>query len=159
MLRIAGAVAMAATLIAGLAGCYTLQVSAPGDVTNGTQVALDISDAGRLALGNSMGPGILQVEGRLMAKENDEYVVAVSAVKLLRGGEQVWKGERVSIRTEHVTRVYERRHSRGRSIAAGAAGAGALVYVLTRAIIGAGLGDEGVLPVDTLKSRRGPVRP
>lgn len=143
----------------GLAGCYTLQRSQSTQLPVGSQVALDITDAGRVQLGGQMGPEIAQVEGRLFATEADEYVIAVSHVKLLRGGEQVWQGERVRVRKEHVSRVYERRFSRGRSVVAGALGTGAVLFIVTRAIVGAGLGDEGILPSDSTGTQRRPVRP
>lgn len=158
MRRIIGAVTL--VLASGsLVGCYTLQMAQGADIPNGTQVALDINDAGRLALGGQMGPEIAQIEGRLQAKENNEYVIAVAAVKLLRGGEQVWKGERVSIRTDYVSRAYERRLSRGRTVAASTLGAGAVLFIVTRAIVGSGLGDEGKLPSDTISTQRRPARP
>lgn len=144
---------------AGLTGCYTLQVSQGTLLTTGSQVAFDITDAGRLALAGQVGPEIAQVEGRLFAVENDEFVIAVSHVKLLRGGDQVWKGERIRVRSGHVSRMYERRLSRGRTVVASAIGAGAVVFIVTRAIVGAGLGDEGILPMDSVGTQRRPVRP
>ncbi len=158
MRRIATVVGWAAVVISS-AGCYSLQLSQGTQLPVGSQVALDITDAGRVTLGGQMGPEIVQVEGRLFAAEADEYVIAVSHVKLLRGGEQVWQGERVRVRKEHVSRVYERRFSRGRSVVAGALGTGAVLFIVTRAIVGAGLGDEGILPSDSTGTQRRPVRP
>ena len=158
MPRIIGAVAAALT-VAVLSGCYTLQVAPVAEIPNGMQVALDITDAGRVALGGLMGPEIAQIEGRLQSKENNEYTIAVSSVHLLRGGEQIWKGERINIRTEFVSRTYERRLSRGRTVAAGSIGAGVVLFLVTRAIVGGGLGDVGRVPSDTLHSQRRPARP
>lgn len=158
MRRIAnvGALVLVAT---GLSGCYTFQLSQGTQLPVGSEVAFDFTDAGRVALGGQMGPEIARVEGRLFAKENDEYVIAVSHVKLLRGGDQVWQGERIWVRSEHVANIYERRFSQGRSVVASAMGAGAVLFIVTRAIVGAGLGDEGRFPSDTLQSQRRPVRP
>lgn len=158
MPRIIGAVAAALSIV-GTSGCYTLQLAPGADIPNGTQVALDITDAGRVALGGSIGPEIAQIEGRLQSKENNEYTIAVSSVHLLRGGEQVWKGERINVRTDFVARAYERRLSPGRTVVAGSVGAGVVLFLVTRAIVGAGLGDEGRLPSDTLHSQRRPARP
>ena len=79
-----------------------------------------LTDAGRTALGGSMGPEIIQIEGKLLSTDNSEYVVGVSLVRLLRGGEQVWRGETVRIKTEYVSSLYERRLSASRSLALGA---------------------------------------
>lgn len=140
-----------------VAGCYSLQVAPGLDVTVGSQVAFDINDAGRVALGGVMGPELSQVEGRVYSKESGVYVLAVTMVHLLRGGEQVWTGERISIRSEYVTKVYERRFSKGRTIAASVAGAGVVLIFVTRAITGAGRSDVGKEPVDTAHSARRPV--
>ena len=82
------------TLMAGAsfltAGCYSLQ-PAPGVApVVGTNVAMDINDAGRVALGGSMGPSILRVSGRLLSQDGSDYVMSVSGVDLLQGGYQAW---------------------------------------------------------------------
>ena len=50
----------------------------------GTRVALDVNDVGRVALGGSMGPEIDRVEGRLIERDNGEYLLGVTSVSLLR---------------------------------------------------------------------------
>src|SRR5829696_4340639 len=109
-----------------LAGCYTLQRAGGAAPDVGEKVAFVVNDAGRVALGGSLGPEISQQEGRVLALETGEYAVAVSNVKLLRGGEQVWGGERVRIKSDYVSSTYERRFSRSRTIAVSAAGVGLL---------------------------------
>lgn len=86
-----------------------------------------------------MGPEIAQIEGRLIGLESDEYIVSVRAVRFLRGGEQVWKGERVRIKPEYVGTTYARRLSRGRSLALGAATIGGFAaFLITRDLLGLG---------------------
>ena len=138
------------------AGCYTLQ---PAQVVppRGTEMAFDINDIGRVALGGSMGPEIAQVEGRLVDRDSSEYVVAVTALKLLRGGEQVWRGERVRIKSEYVSSLYERRLSKGRSIALGAAGVGLIALWAGKSIIGLGTPGPGQTPPDTNQTHRIPL--
>ena len=123
-----------ASTVTLLAGCYTLQ-PARGTVPDvGTRMAVDVNDAGRMALGGSMGPEISQIEGQLLGKEDGNYVVAVSAIKLLRGGEQGWSGEKVQIKSEYVSSFYQRRFSMGRTLALGAVGASAVAYLVTRSL-------------------------
>jgi hypothetical protein len=119
-------------------------------------VAFDINDAGRVALGGSMGPSIAQVEGRLVDRESTDYVLAVNAVKLLGGGEQTWRGERVRIKPEYVATSYERRFSKGRTIAISAVGVGALAYIATRSLFGAGNVDNTITPPDSQNTQRYP---
>jgi len=140
-----------------LGGCYTLQPTGGTVPELGKAIAMDINDAGRLAIGSSMGQEIAQVEGRLLGKENGEYTVAVSMVHLLRGGEQVWRGERVRIKAEHVAYMYERKFDGTRSVAMGSIGVGAAAFMLTRGLLGAGEGEKPLAPEDTgnsVRSRR-----
>lgn len=120
-------------------GCYSLHPVMGGAPEVGTKVAFDVSDAGRVELGGSMGPEIGQIEGVLLGKQNGAYQVAVSGVRFLRGGEQTWTGERVTIKQEHVSRAYERRFSKGRTIALGATIVGTVALVaLTSDLLGFG---------------------
>ena len=148
-------VAAAAVL---LAGCYELQPATGVVPTIGTEIALDVNDAGRVALGGAMGPEIAQIEGRLMQRDSTEYLVAVSLVHLLRGGEQVWSGEKIHIRSEHVTSIYEKRFSRGRSIALGSVGIAGIIALVTRSIVGGGTAEPARVPSDTGHTQRRPRR-
>jgi hypothetical protein len=143
-------------LVLGLAGCYTLQPARGESPQVGTRVAFDVNDAGRVALGGSMGPEIDQVEGRLLERTDDEYVLAVANVKLLRGGHQVWGGETVRIKSDHVATTYTRRFSRARTVGLAIAGGGAVAFLVTRAITGAGDRDETTIPGDTVQTQLSP---
>lgn len=100
----------------------------------GKMIGLDINDAGRVALGGAMGPEIEQVEGRLIAKDSGGYLIGVTSLHLLRGGEQVWRGEQVQVKKEYVTSVYERRFSPSRSAALAAVGIGAVALIASRSL-------------------------
>ena len=148
MLRTAGIVGAGLSLV----GCYTLQPTrgvAPGI---GEKIAFDVNDIGRAALGGSMGPEIGQIEGRLLQRDTAQYVVAVSAVRLIRGGEQTWSGEPVRIKPDYVTTTYSRHFAKGRTIALTAVGAGAVAFILTRSILGSGDADQRI-PDDTASAR------
>ena len=132
-----------------LVGCYTLQPTGGVAPQPGNVIGLDINDAGRAALGGAMGPAIDQVEGRLVQQTNAEYVVAVSSIRLLRGGDQVWSGEQVRIPSSYVTSVYARRFSKSRTAVLTAAAIGSIALVATKSIIGSGLLDLGPPPGDT----------
>jgi hypothetical protein len=131
-------------------GCYVLQPVASGPLPEGRQVALDITDVGRVALGGSMGPSIRQVQGRLVRAEADDLVVAVSSVAFLTGGTQTWSGEPVRLKREYVGNTYERRLSKTRTIAATAVGVGAFAFILTRSLAGGGSGEDRPQPRDSM---------
>ena len=139
-----------------LAGCYTLRPAGGAVPDVGTEVAFDINDAGRVALGGSMGPEIARVQGRLLSRNEEDYLIAVSSIRLLRGGEQVWRGERVRIRPEYIGSAYERRLSKGRTIAfAAVAVGGAVAFFISRDLFGLGSGDDRKPPIDTAQTRIG----
>lgn len=132
------------TLVVLLAGCYTLQPARGITPEPGSQVALDLNDVGRVALGGSMGPAIAQVEGRLIDSRDGEYLIAVEAVRLLQGGEQVWSGEEVRIKNEYVGYTYRRRFSPKRTVAVTAIGIGGFTaFFLTRSLLGSGNAGDG----------------
>ncbi len=132
----------------GLAGCYTLQ-PARQSPEPGSTIALDISDQGRVALGGLVGPELSQVEGRFVGMENSEYVLHVTGVRFLRGGEQGWAGETVRIKPEYVTSRYERKFSTVKSVALGAIAAGAVALVATAGLRGLNQGDRGGPSIDS----------
>ena len=72
-------------------------------------------------------------------------------MKLIRGGDQIWSGERVSIKKEYVSETYERRFSKSRTIALAAVFV-VSVYAIVRAENLFGIGKEGdpAAPKETL---------
>jgi hypothetical protein len=113
----------------------------------GTRMGFDINDVGRVALGGPMGPEIKQVEGRLVSRTNEEYVVAVTDVHFLRGGGQAWNGESVHIKSEYVSSIYERRLLKARSVLLGTAVGGALGVIATSSLVGLAPTDRPGTPV------------
>ena len=139
--RLLGCVA----LVEFLAGCYVLQPATGTGPEPGTLMAFEVNDVGRLALGGQMGPEIAHIEGRLVSREQDEYQISVRSVKLIRGGDQVWSGERISIKKEYISQTLERRFSKSRTIAVTAVFVVG-VYAILRSQNLFGLGKEGDPP-------------
>lgn len=139
---------VATTLIVST-GCYTMQPVTGQPFPLGMTVELAINDAGRVALRPLMGPEVAKVQGRLVQKDSAGYTLAVTQLGLLRDGTQVWSGERVSIKSEYVMSVAERRFSRGRTAGVTAAVLGVVAIVFTQSIKGSLAGDDGKVPSDT----------
>ncbi|HEV8455218.1 MAG TPA: hypothetical protein VGQ24_10020 [Gemmatimonadales bacterium] len=115
----------------------------------GSRVAFDVNDAGRAALGGTLGPEIAQVEGQLLEKENGSYLLAVSAVRLLRGTEQVWSGEQVRLNSSYLGPAFERKFSVGRSLGFGLIGVGGITaFFVTRSLLASGNDDNRPPPCD-----------
>ena len=148
-------IVVAVTLLVST-GCYTMQPVSEQPFPVGITVELVINDAGRAALRPMMGPEVATVQGRLVQKDSTGYTVAVTQLGLLRDGTQVWSGERVSIKSEYVNSVAERRFSRGRTAVVTAAVLGVVAIVFTQSIKGSLFGDDGKVPSDTAVAVRYP---
>lgn len=148
-------IVVAVTLLVST-GCYTMQPVSEQPFPVGITVELVINDAGRAALRSMMGPEVAKVQGRLVQKDSTGYTVAVTQLGLLRDGTQVWSGERVSIKSEYVNSVAERRFSRGRTAVVTAAVLGVVAIVFTQSIKGSLFGDDGKVPSDTAVAVRYP---
>lgn len=142
-----------------LVGCYAL-VPTGGTVPKpGTVMGFDLNDVGRYAVGGTIGPEIGQIEGRLIQKDSTEYVVGVTGLHLLRGGEQVWHGEVIHLKTAWISSTYERKFSAARSIALGTAGIGAIAAIAAQSLGGLGsIERPGPSPGDTAQTLRRPRR-
>jgi uncharacterized protein (DUF58 family) len=109
------------TIAAGLGvlhfctACYTY---APVRSTPqpGVQVALEVSDEGRVALNDKIGPGVVRLEGTLAGVEGDDLLVDASAVRQVRGYISDLGGVRVRLPQRFVTRMDQRQFSRRRSL-------------------------------------------
>ena len=137
-------------------GCYTLQPVGGASLAPNDRVAFDVTDAGRVALGGTMGASIAQIEGRLLQQSADGLVVAVSSVSFLNGGSQAWSGENVTLKPEYVGVSYERRLSKSRTFAAAAIGVGAVAFIVTRSLITGGDPETPPAPPPEGTTYRGP---
>jgi len=145
--------------LTGLAGCYTLQPVGTVVPQQGTRVAFGVNDMGRAALGGSMGPEIDQVEGNLLEADADAYLLSVTSVRLLRGGEQQWAGEAIRIKREFVSNTYVRKFSAGRTVAASAVGVIAIAAIVKGSLLPEGSIEDPPVVIDTNPARKTPRFP
>jgi hypothetical protein len=137
--------------LAVVTGCYTyvpLEPSAPPP--RDETVALEITDRGRLELGDRLGPGVLRVEGRITDATPDVLMVNVFRVAQINGQRSQWSGESVRLDRAFVGRVQERQLSRTRTaIAVAAVAVGVGAFIATRGLSGLfNGGDDPGDPVD-----------
>ena len=124
-----------------LAGCYTMQPFAGSrpEPASGTRLVIELTDAGRVGMTDQMGPDVARFESRLVRQTDSAYVLGVSLVINVWGAQARWNGEQVTLRTEYVRTIGERRFSAGRTaLAAAGATAGMMAFVLTRSLLGGG---------------------
>ena len=144
------AVLGASTLGTTLTGCYSMRPVGVGAPPAGANVAFDLNDAGRAALGPLIGPEVARISGRLGQQDGGDYLVSVTELEMLRGGTQVWRGEQVRVRPGYVSAAYERRFSPARTAALGAAVAAGIVLLVTQTLSGSSNpGESGRTPGDT----------
>ena len=139
-----------------LVGCTTIEPTGGVVPEPGMGVAFDINDAGRVALGGVIGPEIGQIEGLMLQKDSADYLVAVETVHLLRGGEQVWRGEHVHVKPAWVSTVYSKQFSKARTVMASVAGGAIVAAIFGRALEGDGSKDTQILRQDSAATIRIP---
>lgn len=130
-------------LILQFTGCFHY-VPAPGSaLRDGTVVSIGLTDAGRIALTEAIGPGVLELGGKVIASDDSTLVLAVSTVEYLDVDTPVrWSGERVAVPRQFVSTVRERQLSKSRSwLMAGVLVVGAAL-LSTLAIVGFGSDTE-----------------
>ncbi|HJU68496.1 MAG TPA: hypothetical protein VJ650_09615 [Gemmatimonadaceae bacterium] len=121
-------------------GCY---VNRPLDAAPepGTTVVMAVNDRGRVALADSVGESVAQIEGALVSRRDSVFVVRVRAVEFLNGQRHRWTGEPLTIREEHLRDVHARRMSRGRTaVVAGVISSSVIAFILSRDLFGLGGG-------------------
>ena len=124
-------------------GCYVYTpVMGPPPPT--TYVALDITDRGRVGLGDLIGPAATRVEGVVRAETDSTYALNVASVGYLNGQSNKWSGEPLLLRKDFIGNVRERKFSRSRTaLVTGSAVGGVLLFALTRGLFGFGSSTDG----------------
>lgn len=92
-------------------------------------------------MGGAIGPEVARVEGRLVSVDTSEYVLHVTGIQYLRGGEEAWRGEMVHIKQDYVGSRYERHFSTVRTVLLGAVAVGAVALVASQGLAALGKGD------------------
>jgi hypothetical protein len=125
-------------------GCYRYVPMGGVTPVLGERYTFDITDAGRVGLADRLGPGVLKVEGTLVRRTEDSYVVSVAGIDLLTGGSSHWTGEQVPLNAGYVGRMEKREFSAGRTwVAIGAAALAISAFIVTRGLSGTGAPPTG----------------
>lgn len=138
-----------AALLPLATGCYSYRTVPSDAVSPGMPISLGITDRGRVALGEQVGPGALRIEGTLVDRTDSLYVLRVSEVDYLDGRSNRWSGETVRVPRDFVGTVGERNFSRARTwLAAGAVTAitAAAIVAITLTVSGTDDGGTRVPP-------------
>jgi len=105
------------TVLSTVQACYNyvpLETSAP---PVGERVAFEITDRGRVGLSDRFGPGIAEIEGRVVQNQTNDYVIDVFRVSQINGQSAIWSGEEARLNRDFVGSVRGRQFSKVRTAA------------------------------------------
>lgn len=131
-------------LVPHLVGCYHYVPATHAAMPSGAEVSVGITDRGRVALSDQVGPGVRRVGGQVLETTDTSLVLAVTSVEYLDLSVPMqWAGEpvRLELAPHFFTEVRERRLSRSRTWMMG--GLIAVVAVAVSMIAIRGIGGEG----------------
>jgi len=122
------------------AGCYAYRPLTVAEPAPGTPVSLVLSDEGRVAVADSVGPGILRVDGSVVRTTDQAWVVSISEVLGIDGRTSKWTGETVGFQRSYVAMPQERRFSKSKTIVLVSSLTVALgTFIATRHLLGINL--------------------
>jgi hypothetical protein len=122
-------------MVLSTSACYSY-VPVTGAPVPGTEVALVVTDRGRVALGERVGPEIDELRGTLVGKTDSSYTLTMKQAVTLRRTSATWTGESLSVSSAFIGGVRERRFSRSRSwLLAGGATAALVAFIATRSFL------------------------
>jgi hypothetical protein len=111
--------------------CFSLQPAGGTAPAPGGEIALRLTDRGRVAIAPTLGRDVSMVHGHLLRRDNDAYVIAMTSVEFSGGGSRVLPGDSTRISGGDVAELFVNRVSKPRSLVVAAAAAvalGAMAY-------------------------------
>jgi hypothetical protein len=133
-----------------LSGCYEYrQIDTTRQLSAGTYVRVELTDAGTASVAPAIGPYALTVEGMLQSADGQRLTLSLQTVRRRGEGETNWNGESLALDRSDIRFLNERHTARGRTALAAtaftAAGA-ALVVAIARAkgLVSGNAGRPGV---------------
>lgn len=141
--------------------CYSYmpidsQASVP---PSGRYVEMQITDRGRVGLGDRFGPGVRQINGTVVGQQDNKLVLSVDRITNIDGEMGRWSGDTTRIERDFIGSMTERRVSASRTALLAAAAGAAIYLTAASGLLGGGKdkNDEPTGPIN--QSNRIPVRP
>jgi len=138
------AVVVVACLLFTNTACYTYRPTLSAAPQAGERVAIDITDRGRVSLGDQLGSGVSRIEGLVNENQGDVVLVSVTKVGYINAPPANWSGERIRLSSDAIARVQERQFSKSRTLlTAGIVVGASAAFLVSRSLIGGGREDTG----------------
>lgn len=116
-----------------LTGCYTYVQRPVAEAAPNTRVAAEISDAGRIALGEQMGSEVARIEGEVVQSSDSAMHLMVSEVRYLNGTSNKWEGQEVTLRPQDIKAFSQRTYSKQQSVIMAIVVGGAIALAIAAA--------------------------
>lgn len=108
-------VVSAAVAAVAAAACYSHQPLTTMVPAPHTRVVAEVTDLGRTALGNAIGPGATRVDGEVVAADTASWTLALIRVGYRGGADVPWNREQVVVPRYALSEPKERRFNRRKS--------------------------------------------
>lgn len=116
------------SFVLALTACYTQQPLGTAVPAPTTRIIARLTDSGAVAVGPSVGPGALEIEGVVATADEAAWNLNLLRVGYRGGSSVIWNRELVSFPRNSLAFVTEKKVSRSRSwLAAGLVAAGAIL--------------------------------
>jgi hypothetical protein len=127
-----------------MTGCYVYVPRPISEAAPKAHVSAEITDVGRVALGEQVGSEVSRIDGEIVQKTDSAILLNVSEVRYLNGNANAWQGQEITLRPQDVKSLTQRTYSKQRSmLAAIAIGGLAALAILTAALTGVFSGGQG----------------
>ena len=141
---------MVLTVVAASTACYRYVPNTSADVQVGEEVRVRLTSSGSAALQALVGADVVAIDGRVTARSDTAYALAMGGTTKRAGDSAVWSGESVTVPRNAIAGVENRVLNKRKTLlvsALGVAGA-ALVAVIVSAVSGSGSSgpDSGTTP-------------
>jgi hypothetical protein len=132
-----------APILCVLCGCYESVPIEINRIEPGTKIRVTLTDAGTDSLARYLGPGVQQVDGKLISTTDSRLSLGVSSVAMRSGQDQFWKGETVAIPRSALATVQQRKLNKPKSLLLGGALIAALASLRLSGVVGGNSSGSG----------------
>jgi hypothetical protein len=150
-----------AILSLALQACYSYaRIDSQAAAPSGRYVELQITDRGRVGLGDRFGEGVRQISGTVVAQQANDLMLSVDRISNLDGELDRWSGDTTRIDRNFIGSMTERRFSPSRTTLLVVSAAGAIYVTMASGLLGSGRDHDDDGPTGPInQSNRIPRRP